>query len=116
MLNKNGMSHLVIDLFNYTGTIDIGNAVEMEKLLHRVARETSATILGSMKHQFEPDGSTAILLLSESHLSIHTWPEKKEAHIDYYHCGNDVKERLEKAVDLFMSYLPGNYKYFMVER
>lgn len=110
------MSHLVMDLSEYTGLLDIGKADCMEKLLLQVAFETHATVLGHMKHQFHPDGATAILLLSESHLSIHTWPEQKSAHIDYYHCGNSVKERLEKAVDIFKMRLPGNYKYFMVER
>jgi S-adenosylmethionine decarboxylase len=38
-------------------------------------------------HQFDPQGLTGIILLAESHLSIHTWPEKGEAAIDVFTCG-----------------------------
>jgi S-adenosylmethionine decarboxylase len=40
-----------------------------------------------MSHQFSPQGVTAICLLSESHISIHTWPEKGEAAVDVFTCG-----------------------------
>ena len=38
-------------------------------------------------HQFEPQGLTGIILLAESHISIHTWPERGEAAIDVFTCG-----------------------------
>jgi S-adenosylmethionine decarboxylase len=41
-----------------------------------------------MSHQFKPQGVTAICLLSESHISIHTWPEKREAAVDVFTCGD----------------------------
>ena len=38
-------------------------------------------------HQFDPQGLTGIILLAESHISIHTWPEKGEARVDVFTCG-----------------------------
>jgi S-adenosylmethionine decarboxylase len=38
-------------------------------------------------HQFEPQGLTGIILLAESHISIHTWPERGEAAVDVFTCG-----------------------------
>ena len=38
-------------------------------------------------HQFEPQGLTGIVLLAESHISIHTWPERGEAAVDVFTCG-----------------------------
>jgi len=55
--------------------------------LRKAAIICGATILDSVFHTFDPQGITFILLLSESHISIHTWPEKGCAAIDIYTCG-----------------------------
>ena len=60
------------------------------------AHAAGATVLNYQWHQFEPHGVTALVLLSESHLSIHTWPEKGSAAVDVFTCG-DAKPR--KALD-----------------
>ena len=59
----------------------------IDTTLRQAAIESGATILNSVFHQFQPQGITYILLLAESHLSIHTWPEKGCAAIDIYTCG-----------------------------
>ena len=48
---------------------------------------SGATLLGINSHRFEPQGVTAVALLSESHLSVHTWPEHGYAAIDCFTCG-----------------------------
>jgi S-adenosylmethionine decarboxylase len=54
-------------------------------------------------HQFEPQGLTGIVLLAESHLSIHTWPERGEAAIDIFTCGSrdsaSIAKYFCKAID-----------------
>ena len=54
-------------------------------------------------HQFEPQGLTGIVLLAESHISIHTWPERGEAAIDVFTCGErnskEIAEFFCKAID-----------------
>lgn len=57
-----------------------------------IARQLGATVLSSSSHKFEPQGVTAILLLSESHISIHTWPEKRFATCDIFTCGSCIPE------------------------
>lgn len=52
------------------------------------AKEANATILKTAYHRFSPHGVTAFLLLSESHISIHTWPELNKAALDIYTCGD----------------------------
>jgi S-adenosylmethionine decarboxylase len=52
------------------------------------AKAANATILRTASHKFEPQGVTAFLLLSESHISIHTWPELNKAAVDIYTCGS----------------------------
>lgn len=47
---------------------------------------TGLTLVGEEYKQFEPEGVTAILLLAESHMSIHTWPEHQFAAIDLFSC------------------------------
>lgn len=59
-----------------------------------------ATVLDYVWHQFDPHGVTCLVLLSESHLSIHTWPEKGSAAVDIFTCG-DAKPRkgLQKLLE-----------------
>lgn len=56
-------------------------------VLRTAAAEAGVTVLQESHHKFEPQGVTAFLLLSESHLSIHTYPEHGVAFIDAFTCG-----------------------------
>ena len=57
-------------------------------LLEQSANASGATVLQTISHKFDPHGVTAICLLSEGHISIHTWPETGEAAVDVFTCGN----------------------------
>ena len=56
------------------------------EMLTTAARLCDATILNTIYHKFEPQGVTAILLLAESHISIHTWPQDGKAAADVFTC------------------------------
>jgi S-adenosylmethionine decarboxylase len=58
--------------------------------LEKAARLSNGTVLDVSSHQFTPQGVTAIVLLSESHISIHTWPELEYAAIDVFTCGKKM--------------------------
>lgn len=61
---------------------------EMESLLKRAARNAGATILSSHFHRFGiGKGLTGVLLLAESHITVHTWPEHDYAAFDIFMCG-----------------------------
>lgn len=57
-------------------------------LLENAAIASGATVIQTIFKKFDPQGVTVICLLSESHISIHTWPEEGKAAVDVYTCGN----------------------------
>ena len=57
-------------------------------LLEDAASASGATVVNTISKSFNPHGVTVISLLSESHISIHTWPEHGKAAVDVYTCGN----------------------------
>lgn len=57
--------------------------------LLRAARETGATVINDIFHQFSPQGVTGVVAIAESHLCIHTWPEHGYAAADIFTCGDD---------------------------
>lgn len=62
----------------------------LKEHMYKAAEKSGATILAMEYEAFKPCGATVLILLSESHLSIHTYPEKGFAAIDGYTCGEDV--------------------------
>ena len=58
--------------------------------LNRAAKLANATVLNLISNKFEPQGVTAIALLAESHISIHTWPESNYSALDIFTCGQNM--------------------------
>ena len=59
--------------------------------LNNAAKLANATVLNLISNKFEPQGITAIALLAESHISIHTWPEAQYSAVDIFTCGQNMK-------------------------
>jgi len=57
-------------------------------LLENAAVASGANVVQTISKKFEPQGVTVLCLLSESHISIHTWPEEGRAAVDVYTCGD----------------------------
>ena len=73
------------------------------------AREAGATVLQLISHRFQPQGVTGLVLLAESHLSIHTWPESGYAAVDVFTCGDHtLPERA--CLALVHALAAGDYK------
>ncbi len=62
--------------------------------LNRAAKLAKATVLNLISNKFEPQGVTAIALLAESHISIHTWPESNYSAVDIFTCGQNMMPQL----------------------
>ena len=62
--------------------------------LNRAAKFAKATVLNLISNKFEPQGVTAIALLAESHISIHTWPESSYSAVDIFTCGRNMLPEL----------------------
>lgn len=66
----------------------IDDEMLLRQIVEIAVHKGSMTLLNMMCHKFEPQGVTLVALLAESHVSIHTWPEKREAAVDVYTCGS----------------------------
>ena len=62
--------------------------------LNRAAKLAKATVLNLISNKFKPQGVTAIALLAESHISIHTWPESNYSAVDIFTCGQNMLPEL----------------------
>jgi S-adenosylmethionine decarboxylase proenzyme len=62
----------------------------VEETLLNAAKKANATVIGSSFHLFEPHGVSGVVVISESHLAIHSWPEYAYAAVDIFTCGDDV--------------------------
>ena len=62
--------------------------------LNRAAKLAKAKVLNLISNKFEPQGVTAIVLLAESHISIHTWPESNYSAVDIFTCGQNMMPEL----------------------
>tara|TARA_A100001388_G_scaffold234029_1_gene187187 strand:- start:833 stop:1267 length:435 start_codon:yes stop_codon:yes gene_type:complete len=58
--------------------------------LNKAAKLANATVLNLISNKFEPQGVTAIALLAESHISIHSWPESNYSAVDIFTCGQNM--------------------------
>lgn len=66
----------------------------IQETMESAVVKAGATIINSHFHQFSPIGVSGVILLSESHASIHTWPDRGYASIDIYTCGDHVDPRI----------------------
>jgi S-adenosylmethionine decarboxylase len=88
-------SHYICDFWDCPTEL-LNNGSYLMEILRQSAKLAHMTILGEQSYQFQPQGFTGILLLSESHLSIHTYPESNYCAIDIYTCG---KSDSQLAID-----------------
>ena len=79
-------------------------AKELETACCRIIEASALKMMGRVFHQFEPFGATGLILLAESHLGIHTWPEFSSVAIDLYVC-NVAEDNSAKAQRVFQELL-----------
>lgn len=68
----------------------LNSVAQVEQLMKQAALAANATIVQSVFHMFNPYGVSGVVVISESHLAIHTWPEYGYAAIDIFTCGSSV--------------------------
>lgn len=67
---------------------------KLKDILTMAAKKSGHTVLGTTIHKFEPQGITGLVLLAESHISVHSWPEFGYLAIDIFSCGEKGKPQL----------------------
>lgn len=88
-------THLIIDLW---GASHLDDIPRMEKAFLDCVRECGATLLHIHMHHFTPNGGVSgVAVLAESHISVHTWPERDYAAFDVFMCG-DAKPELAVGI------------------
>ncbi len=110
------VNELLVDLYNCQA--DINDETKLLTLVTEAAKKAGAHVLQASVHRFSPMGCSVVVILKETHISIHTWPEFKFAALDIFLCGesldpyiawNHIKEAL-KPKSYEMKELPREIK------
>lgn len=106
--------HVLVDIAD-TNPALLNDGAALARALADAAAAEGATVLGAIEHAFEPNGVTVLLLLAESHVSLHTYPDEGRAFFDAFTCG----VRCE-PINIFRrfveAYPVGTYKVMCCER
>ena len=81
--------HILAEIYGCKQDI-LNDVVMVEKILVNAALEAGAEIREVVFHKFSPQGVSGVVVISESHLAIHTWPELGYAAVDVFTCGDKV--------------------------
>lgn len=68
----------------------LNDAAFLERSMLEAVRKSGATIVNSTFHHYAPQGVSGVVVIAESHMSIHTWPEYGYAAVDFFTCGTTV--------------------------
>ncbi|MBA4602169.1 adenosylmethionine decarboxylase [Thermoactinomyces mirandus] len=92
----------------------LNDARRLEVHLKEAAKACGATVLSAQSHKFDPQGATVLVMLSESHISIHTYPEKGFAALDCYTCGHTINPMI--AIEYMLNVLQPTQTFHKVLR
>lgn len=87
-------------IYNFNLWIGETHHLELKKVFEEILIKSNFTILNFIEHFFEPHGYTALWLLAESHLAIHTFPEENKTYVELSSC---EKKRYDDFIILFES-------------
>lgn len=105
--------HLLVEYGGCDGAI-LDDQRTVEVLMRAAAEAAGATIVTSTFHQFAPQGVSGVVVVQESHLSIHTWPELGYAAVDFYTCGDCEPEAAHRFLKEALG--ASEYELIRVER
>ena len=102
-VEKDGLNfagaHLLLDMW---GARNIDDQVSIEAALRNAAHDAGATVLHAHFHRFKTSGGiSGVVVLAESHISIHTWPERAFVAIDIFMCGDCDPHKAVPALQNF---------------
>jgi S-adenosylmethionine decarboxylase len=82
-------THILLDLHGVDPRL-LDDVDALKAALFAAVSAAGATALRTVHHKFHPQGASVVILVAESHLSIHTWPEKAYAAVDIFTCGQTL--------------------------
>ena len=83
------MKHILFELRGCPSDL-LDNEEHIRLSLYVAAKKSKSELLNINAHKFDPQGVTGLAMLADSHISIHTWPEKNLAMCDIFTCGVDA--------------------------
>lgn len=92
-------SHYIVEASGCNPNV-IGDATKIRHILTQAAKAGHMEIKSSYFYRFMPMGVSGVVIVAESHISIHTWPENRYAAIDVYVCGSESNP--EKVIDYIL--------------
>jgi S-adenosylmethionine decarboxylase len=92
-------THCIVELYGCPRKL-LDDREFVKNAVREASNQGLATLMGEVAHRFEPHGVTALGLLAESHISIHTWPEHGYAAADVFTCGDRANP--QKACDFLI--------------
>lgn len=81
--------HVLAELFGCRSEL-LNDREVIRNIMLTAAKKAGADVVGDFFHQFSPHGISGVVVISESHLAIHTWPEHGYAAVDVFTCGDTV--------------------------
>lgn len=81
--------HLIVELYDCNNKI-LNDVREVERVMVDAAKKARAHIVDVIFHSYNPQGVSGVVVIAESHLAIHTWPEYAFASVDIYTCGEEI--------------------------
>lgn len=97
--------HVLVEFYECNASI-LNDEKKIRTYMQEAATKSNATIVDSVFHRFNPHGVSGVVVIAESHLAVHTWPEYNYAAVDLFTCGSSVnpwiafeilKERLQSV-------------------
>ncbi len=94
--------HLLVEMWDCNREI-LDDAEKITQIMCDAAGDAGATVVKSIHHEFDPPGITAVAILSESHISVHTWPIEGYVAVDIFTCGTvaDPQLAVKRLLDEF---------------
>lgn len=104
-----------VHLLGHVEGVWVSKAPHLEGIMNRIAERCGFTVVGRSFHQFEPHGTTGVLVLSESHFSAHTYPELNKIYIDVFCCSSDFDPEFTSKI-IEKEFAAGSAHWEVVER
>lgn len=89
--------HLLVE-YRSCNPARLNDVANIEQLMNEAALAAGSTIVASVFHPFTPQGVSGVVVIEESHLSIHTWPEHGYAAVDFFTCGDCLPDRAKDVL------------------
>lgn len=107
-------THVLMEMFGCDPEM-LKDKDKIERIMNESAVKSRAKVVETFFHQFKPYGVSGVVVIGESHYTIHTWPEYSYAAIDFFYCSENVL--IEKAIEVLKNALkPSSFNLVEIKR